>query len=784
MNIQKLMIVIKGYLWKDKKSTVLSILFLCCVTIFLLTGNQLFFNMQTADRLNAEALEGKQHASYFDLSQEEFLKMKSCSFVVQAGRTVSLGHSEDGTVFSYMDEDFRDLRATLAHNNIKEVIRGHWAENKNEAVFTENFMQKHGLQTGDSVTVNLTANNPDTGELLFHRNGLTLTAVGIIQPETGFTDRMAGYVSQSLADDMIRQYGLHVNAVVRFDRQDRITQYFDQLNAYLGYPEDLSDALSARKNQMLVYAADSSGTLKTQNRIMNFAIWLISVMVVYHIFYNRLFEKKKDFLTLQKIGFPTRDLLKIAGVEFLILACIGTATGIFAGYFVNKAVYSKVLDAWINTYDAGAYVSADLSVRSVANTAILLMLVSMPVIASALWQLQSTVPAEIMHSRRKNVRKVILSLMILSLSAILISILGIQDNHSDAGVLYVKEYVPGDMQVTTGGISENIFGGSIPSISDQAYEEIQNIPQIRQVQDYQINYDNSLFLCAEKQDLNTKGEFYESGLEMELEIDGKMQCLYNLIPVTTDNLHALVPSYDKTKDGHVVILDEALAKTLNLEIGDTFTLYDEQLIANGSRDGSRSAEVKLLDTRNIILSENHLGSNLILTDPETARLFPGELHRQVVNVWSCDGNNRESDIECIAQNYGYSFHSARRQTQKYVQSDQSQKTMHFFFITVLALTGLITYFNTVFANLLDQRNDFAIMHKIGIGKLEMYQMTIKDGIRQGTAAAAVTGIVQAGLCIGGFGRFCMLFAVTDTGIILSGILFPMIILCYLFHKEI
>lgn len=779
MTLPKLMIIVKGYLWKDKKGTVLSSLFLCCVTIFLLTGNQLFVNMQAADQRNAQALEGRQHASYFDLSQEEFLKIKSCSFVAQAGRIVSLGHSEDGTDFAYIDEDFRDLGATVARKNIKKLIRGHWPENKEnkqEAVFTENFMQKHGLETGDSITVNLTADDPDTGDLLFHKNGLTLTAVGIIEPETGFTDRMAGYVSQSLADEMIRQYGLRVNVVVRFDRPENITQYFDQLNARLGYTGDSADALHARKNLMLVSAADNSGTLKNQNRMMNFALWLISVLVVYHIFYNRLFEKKKDFTTLLKIGFHSRDLFKIASMEFLILACIGMATGIFAGYFVNRAVYSRVLDAWINTYDAGSYVSADLSFRSIKNTAILLMLISMPVIASALLQLRSAVPVSIMRGRRKNVRKVILSLMIVSLSAILISILGIQDNQSDAGILYVKEYVPGDMQVTTGGISENIFGGSIPSISDQAYEEIRTNPQIHQVQDYQVNYDNSLFLCAKKQDLNPDGGFYESSLEMEQDIDGKKQCLYNLIPVTTDNLQALVPSYDEAEDGHAVILDEELAKTFHLEIGDTFTLYDEQLIENGSKNGSRCVRVKLLDTRRIILSENHLGSNLILTDPETARLFPGELHRQVVNVWTSGNNSRESDIEYIAQTYGYSFHSARRQIQKYAQSDQSQKTMRFFFIAVLALTGLITYFNTVFTNLLDQRKDFAILHKIGIGRREIYQMTLKNGIRQGTAAAAATGIVQAGLCMGGTGRFCMLFALTDAGIVLAGVVFPMMIL--------
>lgn len=786
MNKEKLMIVVKGYLWKDKKGTILSSLFLCFVTIVLLIGNQLFDNIQTANQLNAEALEGRQHATYFDISQEEFLKIKSCSFVAQAGQSIYLGRSKDGTAFAYIDEIFRDLGATAADGNIKNVIKGRWAEHKNEAVFTDNFMKQHALELGDTITVDLTAEDSNTGDLLFRMTGLSLTAVGIIEPETGFTDRKAGYVSQILADDMLRQYGGTVNAVVRFDRPDKITQYFDRLNAYLGYKGALSETLNARKNQMLVYASDSSGSLKNQNRIMNFAVWLISVMVVYNIFYNRLFEKKKDFMNLRKIGFQSRDLYKIAGAEFLVLAGIGAVSGMSAGYFINKAVYSNVMDAFIDAYDAGGYVSSDLSVTSICRTGIMLMLVSVPSIASALLQLQNTAPAEIIRSKRKNRRNVILSLMIVSLSAVLICILGVQDNQSDTGVLYVKEYVPGDMQVTAGSISESMFSDSIPDISDQAYNKIKAIPELSQIQDYKISYDNDIFVCKPKSDLNEEGGFYESMLDMEFEIDGKKQCLYNLILVTTDNIHALVPSYDEKKDGHIAIMDAELAKTLNLEIGDTFTLYDKQLIENGTKAESRNAEVMILDTWNIVLSENHLGGNLIIVDPKTAGLFPGKLYRQVVNVWNSNEGrmNRESDLEHIAQDYGYSFHSAEKQIQKYVQSDQNQKALHWFFIIILILISLTTYFNTVFTNLLNRRNDFAIMHKVGIRKIEIYWMSIKEGFWQGAAAATAAGTVQAVLCIGGFSRFHVLFVVTDAGVLLSSVLFPVLILTSYYSRSI
>ncbi|EOT24419.1 hypothetical protein C805_02631 [Eubacterium sp. 14-2] len=62
MDRKKILSVVRGYLLKEKRNTVLTGLFLCFITVFLLIGNQLFANVQMANRLNAQALEGRQEA--------------------------------------------------------------------------------------------------------------------------------------------------------------------------------------------------------------------------------------------------------------------------------------------------------------------------------------------------------------------------------------------------------------------------------------------------------------------------------------------------------------------------------------------------------------------------------------------------------------------------------------------------------------------------------------------------------------------------------------------------
>ena len=443
------------------------------------------------------------------------------------------------------------------------------------------------------------------------------------------------------------------------------------------------------------------------------------------------------------------------------------------------------MKAFAHAYDAEGLVSPELSWGSVWNTGVMFLFIIIPGVTGPMLQLQNVMPAEVMRGKRKNVSKQVLALAVVSLSASLISALGIQDNHSDEGILFVKEYVPGDLQVTAGSIYENIAGGDIPSISDSVFQEMKATPGIRQMQDYEINYDRGIFLCEERKKLNADSGNYESMLAMEQEIDGKKQCLYNLVLATTDHIKALAPSYDEERDGPAAIMEAELAKTLNLEAGDMFTIYDEQLIINGSKNGCKSACVKILDAQNIILSENHIGGNLLIVDRGTAGLFPGALYRQVVNVWTEEGWEAmaASNLEYISDTNGYSFRNAGRQIQKYVDSDHCQKVMHWFFIIILAVIGLLVCFNTVFTNLLNRRNDFKIMYKIGIRKKEMYWMVMREGLCQGGMAAGVTAIVQAVLSAGRQEPFFRIFAVTDTGVVTACVLFPVFILWYMFHKK-
>ena len=212
-------------------------------TVFLLIGNQLFANVRMADRLNAEALEGRQHVTYSDISEPEFQKIKACDFVADAGMSFHLGQTEDGTAFEYIDESYRDLGAAVAEANIKQAIEGQWAQKEEEAIFTKNYMEKYGLELGDTVSVNLTATDADTGDVTFRIPNLTLTVVGVIDNVTGFTDRKNGYVSEALARKILREKNGRVNVVIRFADEEKIPENIDKLNAYLGYGEEEAETL-------------------------------------------------------------------------------------------------------------------------------------------------------------------------------------------------------------------------------------------------------------------------------------------------------------------------------------------------------------------------------------------------------------------------------------------------------------------------------------------------------------------------------------------------------------
>lgn len=787
MTRKKILIIVKGYLLKEKRVSILTIIFLCCITIFLLVGNQFFLNVQIANQLNAEALEGKYHVIYDDILEEEFQKIQVCDFVAEAGKRVSLGQAKDGTVFSYIDEAFRNLSATVADKNVKQLVDGHWAKKENEVVFTKNYMEQYNLNLGDVVCVDLTMTDANTGDMLYQIPNVTFIITGVIENATGFTDRKMGYVSERFASSIMKENPKTIDVLVKFHSQNKITEDFQKLNEYLGYNGEKQETLTARKNAMLTEAVDDNGDLKNQNTVMNITIWIVCVMVVYNIFYNRFFSKKRDFINLRKLGFQVKDLLKITGIEFLIFILIGFITGTLVGFLINRWIYLKIMKVMIHTYEVEHFVSFNLSWHSVRNTIFMFWLISLPCIITAWYQLRKVAPIRVMNRKRENRRKRLLAFMIVSLSFILISILGIQNNQSDEGIFYVKTYVPGDFQLTVGSIFENITDNSVPIISNQTLQKIENCLDIKQAQSYEINYSRDVFLCEKKDVLISDSAYYEMLSEMEQDIDGEKQCLYNLILVTTDNMKVLVPSWDEKSEGSVAIMDSGLAQTLNLKNGDHFTIYDEALIREGSKNRCISADITLLDTSdNIILSENHLGKNLLIVDQKTAKLFLGEQSRQVVNIWAKEGSEMAaaSNLRRIAEEEGHSFHNAKEQMQAYTDSDQRQRSMQSFFIVILALIGALTYFNTIFVNLMNRRNDFVLMHRIGIRRSEIYQMILKEGLVQGILTLTMIGVAQTILCINRNEFFPMIFVIIDVGVMMSCILFPIITLYYIFRTLI
>lgn len=466
--------------------------------------------------------------------------------------------------------------------------------------------------------------------------------------------------------------------------------------------------------------------------------------------------------------------MKIVAAEFFVFIFIGFTTGMPAGFWIDRWIGLKWMKMMVQTYDVQDFASPGLSWQSVRVTVFMLGLVSIPCMLTAGHHLRETAPVGLMDRKRKNERKQIFAIGIVSMSAILISLLAIQNNHSDEGISSVQTYVPGEFQLTKGSVFENMADAVVPSISDQALQQIRELPDIGAVQSYEINYGRAIFLCEAESALNPESGYYEMLSEQKQEIDGEMQCLYNLILVTTDNIKALVPDWDETCTEPAAVIEGELALALNLKKGDCFTIYDEDLIRNGSKDGCVSTDITVIDTANIVLSENHIGGNMIIVDPETAGLFPGERSRQVVNIWVKKGKETAAaaKVKRIAKKEGCSFHNARELMKEYTDSDDAQRRMKGIFILILALTGALTYFNTVFVNLLNRRNSFLLMHRIGIRRSEICRIVLKEGAVQGLLALAVTVAVQIILCISRKEIFSAIFTAVDAGVVITGILFP------------
>ena len=131
---------------------------------------------------------------------------------------------------------------------------------------------------------------------------------------------------------------------------------------------------------------------------------------------------------------------------------------------------------------------------------------------------------------------------------------------------------------------------------------------------------------------------------------------------------------------HTAVVDQRLADAMNLNIGDSFSVYKNDVWNQNAVKDAEAIKIKIIGTQNegnVVLSEEHLNPNLIIVDSETANLFAAKPRIQVVNIWTEKGYDRQiqAQLQNLPELSDCTFHNADQQLAEYIKSDNSQQTV-------------------------------------------------------------------------------------------------------------
>lgn len=832
MNRKKVYKLVKGYLLKDKRQTVIIGIFLSIMVAIFLIGNQMFHNVDQVNIVNAQALAGKQHVKYYDVPVEQAKVIEELPYVKSVGKLFEIGRLEDGTGLAYEDDKDRELVAEVAHKNIKSVKQGHWAQKKDEVVFTENYMELYHLKIGD--TVKITINKYDSlGNLVYTEKNQTLKIVGIIDNKPGFTDEKAGYVSKELSEQYIKKYGGNYLVSVELKGKKNIDKRIDEITKKIGYTDS---AAKVNKNTMLIQSMRDSWGYKSQSIGMNLILWLICILVIYNIFNNRFENRRKEYGLLRGLGFEMKDLRHLIGSEIAVFMIIAFIAGLCEGAIVNKLIYKKMIFAMLEQYDTSHVLTSNITFKSIIITVIMIVLVCIPVLVGTIIRMKNITPVNIMketidkHIRvsqfrkkrnqrvknnlyaytlimlQKNRKKKNLTIVIMLLAVTLICVMAYQRNGSDNGIKYVKQYIPEDLQLSIGNRSQEFTLGidstSSASFSTECIEKVKKIPSLKSIQTYALI--NDLFLCTKKDELDKKerkdeldkdtiSEIEDTEKQKSRKIGKDDYVIQNIIIGATNDISQLLHG-EKGKSKHGVVIPDYLCKLYKLTVGDKFTIYDSSIMGAENLNNAKSMEVEVMKTEGlIVLSEEYQAPNIIITDEETAKEFSDKLDYKIINIDVKDGKEGQTlyKLNSMPELSDASIRSAKESMKSFEESNSSQEAIRYFFIILLIAIAVITYINSTFANLLSRVKELSMLHKIGVSVKEMYRMILREGLSYSMTSVTLILFMQIVLFI--FDRcterfaidsgMIYLFILVDAGVLIICSVVPMIIFTYIHHKN-
>ncbi|WP_148551200.1 ABC transporter permease [Paraclostridium bifermentans] len=758
----KLIDVVKSYIMKNKKNSLLII-----VSIIISTALFLVMNIISEDARNIMINQAKQelglkNVSYWNPTNKQVKDIENNSRVDKIGKSMLLGLHEIGHAQTL--QILWDDKVAQEINKCYELKGGKFPTKENEIAVDSWYIDQKKMKNPIGQTIKLNYMKPKANGSTLYTGKKDFKIVGILKSDSILKEQgmSIGAISEECAIKNIPVKDKYDQVMLTFKKEKNIPKQVEKLVKEENLNKDYMNL-----NNKLIIAMSDSMSLKIPYIIINMVLAFTTILLIYNIFYILVSNRTKDFGILRAVGFIPKDVSKIMILEIFIYSIISIPIGLLLGEAISNLFRDYVIGViynidyansikspnYMSTYIISALLSIFTVIISVYKPLRLCSKID-PMICirrndQKIKINQKSIISKFMNKfykdygniaskniqRNKKRTNVAITSMVIIFFLMFTVYTKSTSNFLNAGGL--RWWIPGEYLLHN--IDINTVTKNEKSYDKTTLKYIQNIEGIKEVNAYR---DKHFIIQTDDKHMNKTSEYWKTNKHIEQNSEVKNgEKIYNNhteflgiedIKILDDVLIDGKENLKKLNKEPYIYIDKIASEGLNLKKGDKVNI-------NFNITDSKTGDYKETKSKEFIIGG--IIKNLPLTAQAGTSIsgvmsvnqmnkFTGISTYERFDIWTnklSNQKNIESELNKIIENSGKGILIPYKSEAAGIEKSDNQKAMIMTLVVgVIVLLSLFNCCNTIVTSINSRSREFALFRGIGISKDEVKKIVVLE----------------------------------------------------------
>ncbi|WP_270659252.1 ABC transporter permease [Paraclostridium bifermentans] len=758
----KLIDVVKSYIMKNKKNSLLII-----VSIIISTALFLVMNIISEDARNIMINQAKQelglkNVSYWNPTNKQVKDIENNSRVDKIGKSMLLGLHEIGHAQTL--QILWDDKVAQEINKCYELKEGKFPTKENEIAVDSWYVDQKKMKNPIGQTIKLNYSRPKVNGDTLYTGKKDFKIVGILKSDSLLKEQgmSIGAISEECAIKNIPVKDKYDQVMLTFKKEKNIPKQVEKLVKEENLNKDYMNL-----NNKLIIAMSDSMSLKIPYIIINMVLAFTTILLIYNIFYILVSNRTKDFGILRAVGFIPKDVSKIMILEIFIYSIISIPIGLLLGEVISNLFRDYVIGVIYNidyansikspNYMSTYIISALLSISTVIISVYkLLRLCSKidPMICirrndekikinqksiiskfmNKFYKDYGNIASKNIQRNKKRTNVAITSMVIIFFLMFTVYTKSTSNFLNDGGLRW---WIPGEYLLHN--IDINTVTKNEKSYDETTLKYIQNIDGVKEVNAYR---DKHFIIQTDDKHMNKTSEYWKTNKHIEQNSEVKNgEKIYNNsteflgiedIKILDDVLIDGKENLNKLNKEPYIYIDKIASEGLNLKKGDKVNI-------NFNITDSKTGDYKETKSKEFIIGG--IIKNLPLTAQAGTSIsgvmsvnqmnkFTGISTYERFDIWTnklSNQKNIESELKQIIENSGKGILIPYKSEAAGIEKSDNQKAMIMTLVVgVIVLLSLFNCCNTIVTSINSRSREFALFRGIGISKDEVKKIVVLE----------------------------------------------------------